>query len=839
MSFNRLLQPKTNPFGVIIYSPKEGNVILKQFSDKIISENELNKFSRGTYCNSFNNLLLSEGKYFWIINNTSFNVRKKKLPIEKNNHSMIFIPCTKGAGRTFIIGGSDKKTFFYDLKKNYFINWSETNEMHNKPTLITIDDYLYIMDSLKQQNFCFERTKLSDNEKRWEKIIPNFDKKIISNFPSGGLAAALDSNGSVVFLGGDNINLMNNSYVYDPENNKVSISLNGTNDSVNFCDKNFYKYNKKYSIALPKDMEEVKEIVMIDKDEQSLIKTHIDLPKNDNYKMNNNQSEYTFPKTKIRSNMIIAKHANMSKVNYRNFNPNIQIKEEPKEFGYYISSNSSEQVRIKASKNRIKMVQFNPKYVPYKIGQAIDIKKEIRKNSQISDNNINKGDKKPEIDNKNNLIENQNQEIKDDSNLVESQNQELKSQNQENEDNLNNNFNDNYEPENNNIYTNDNADVDGKEDVQNNSMENVEQPQQEEEEQNIEQSQDQEVEQQEFDHQEYQPDEENQQINANGEEEQQLENGEEHFEEHENQENGGEKLKNEKNILIEHGGEGEEHMEQEEQVEHFEDNMEQNEIDDQNQIESQEVVNDNFEQNNQFDNNENQNQQFVEDGENNMNYEEGQEHENIEQDGEQLENPNDKEGQGDEMGENENGNINFNENAGQNIDDQNQENVEVNVSNEHIENPDINNAEFNQEQNEQKKEGGNEEEENLKVPHELDFNNAQIQNQNEDDDHFTEPGLHVSGEEHEQQNNSHENANIENQENEEIHIQNDLNMEDNNNEEIHSQDNKNIEDNNNNNQANHNQDENAEDNNNQEIHIQEGEKNVFISGDDNQIVGRK
>ena len=41
-----------------------------------------------------------------------------------------------------------------------------------------------------------------------------------------------------------------------------------------------------------------------------------------------------------------------------------------------------------------------------------------------------------------------------------------------------------------------------------------------------------EVEQQEFCHQEYQPDEENQQINANGEEEKQIENGEEHFEKH-------------------------------------------------------------------------------------------------------------------------------------------------------------------------------------------------------------------------------------------------------------------------------------------------------------------
>jgi hypothetical protein len=258
---------------------------------------------------------------------------------------------------------------------------------------------------------------LSDNEKRWEKIIPNFDKKIISDFPSGGFASALDSNGSVVFLGGDNINLMNNkSYIYDPKINNVSISLNGTNDSVNFCDKNFYKFNKKYSIALPKDIEEVKEILMIDKDEQSLIKTHIDLSKNDNFDLDFSQREYAFPKTKIRSNMIIANRVSMSKANYRNINPNMQIKEEPKEFGYYISSNSSEQVRIKAQKDRIKMVQISPNHVPYKIGKVIETKNENGKESQrnsINNDNINR-QKEPEIDNKVNLVETQNQEIKED-----------------------------------------------------------------------------------------------------------------------------------------------------------------------------------------------------------------------------------------------------------------------------------------------------------------------------------------------------------------------------------------------------------------------------------------
>jgi len=228
MSFNRLLQPKLNPFGLIIYSPKESRVSLKLLSDKIISQNELYKYKgKGTYCNSFNDLFISEGKDFWIINNTYFNVKRKKLPIDKENHSLIFLPFSSG-GKIFVIGGNDKKTFYYDLKKNYFINWAETNELHNKPSLIKIDDYLYIFDTLQQNNICYERSNLGDGNKKWEKIIPNFDKKLISNFPSGNFATALDSNCGVVFLGGENIGLTNNTYAYDPKENKISLTVNGT-----------------------------------------------------------------------------------------------------------------------------------------------------------------------------------------------------------------------------------------------------------------------------------------------------------------------------------------------------------------------------------------------------------------------------------------------------------------------------------------------------------------------------------------------------------------------------------------------------------------------------------
>ena len=82
---------------------------------------------------------------------------------------MIFIFNEENEGKIFLIGGNDKKTFFYDLKKNYFINWAEINELHIKPSLIQIGDYLYIFDTKNQNKFSFERTKLIDNQKNGKK----------------------------------------------------------------------------------------------------------------------------------------------------------------------------------------------------------------------------------------------------------------------------------------------------------------------------------------------------------------------------------------------------------------------------------------------------------------------------------------------------------------------------------------------------------------------------------------------------------------------------------------------------------------------------------------------
>ena len=385
MSFNRLLQPKINPFGVFIYSPKEGTFDLKTYSDKIITDAELNKYKEeGTYCNSFKDLYISEGKEFWIINNTSFSIKKKKTPIEKKNHSMIFLSSLSDSSKVFLVGGNDKKVFYFDLKKNYFMNWAQTNELHIKPALIKIDDYLYILDGVKQSTICFERTKLSGNSKSWEKICPSIEQNLILNFPKKNFATAADLNGKIVFLGGDTVTLENNnSYIYDVKNNKIDLSSKGTNDNMNFTDKNFYKINNKYSIALPDRLNEAKEIALMDKEEQSLIKLNIELPGNDddnfiyfkysentykpkksniinNINTQNPYSQYSYPQRKKRN---IEDYTNVQK-NYGK--ATVIIKEEPKEFGYYLSSNSSEEAKSKARRDGIEIVGITEKYDPMK-----------------------------------------------------------------------------------------------------------------------------------------------------------------------------------------------------------------------------------------------------------------------------------------------------------------------------------------------------------------------------------------------------------------------------------------------------------------------------------------
>ena len=311
-SYQKIMKPKFNPFGLYIYTPKEGIIYTHIYPGKTITLFELNKINEGSaFCNSYNDLYISgsnesNNKNFWIINNNNYEIKKKNMPTNKKNHSMIFLNFNKNDEWIFIVGGNDKKTFYYDLNKNYFINWGDTNEIYTKPAIIQLGEYLYIFDSINYRKNFIERTKIINPDRKWEKLNINIDKRKINYFPSK-FGLSYDSDGKILLLGGEN-NKINNTLVYEPSNNNFILSQNGTNDDVDLDDKTFYKINNKYSVSLPHNLNEVKEICAVDKDDQSLIKINIECPKDNN-------------KTKVMSNLSL-----YEKPSFINDKSNITIK---------------------------------------------------------------------------------------------------------------------------------------------------------------------------------------------------------------------------------------------------------------------------------------------------------------------------------------------------------------------------------------------------------------------------------------------------------------------------------------------------------------------------------
>ena len=489
------------------------------------------------------------------------------MPIQKTGHSLSFIP--NEDGKIFIVGGNDKKSFYYDLKKNYFLNWAETNFIHINPALINIGEYLYIIDTNKNNNnkIIFEMTKLNAKKKTWEIIEPKYDENIINNFINEFYGVSLDSKGNIIFIGGNNINMENNTtYVYNIDENRIHLSNQGTNDNMIFKERTFYFYDNNYNVALPENLDEIKEIAFVDKNEQSLIKTNIDLiEKNIKYNFNNINTNNKNEQIKQKSRIIR--------------NENI-----PKEYGYYMSSYSSAQAKLNAKKNKIDVIETNKTNkivinIPINNKQKLDEQNEIKiqkesKEIKIEENYV---DQKIEEQEQNNIEiiqdENMNMNMNMNNNI---QYEEINTDNKPNEENINqkyekeiiDNINNekNIEQEeindNNNIEIENNLDIEHKE-------ENYE-----EQENKIEGEEKHEEIEEHFEQEEKEHEQENEYENEYENMNEQNEN--EHYEEHEEQQqqiiNEQEDLQENEQIKIgeENNNEQEQEQEQEQNYEYEE-----------------------------------------------------------------------------------------------------------------------------------------------------------------------------------------------------------------------------------------------------------------------------
>ena len=318
-----ILQPKLNPFGIYIFKPKKSIISLEKYPKNIEIQYELDKFNENSaYCNSPKQLFISGGIYnqkeitnFWIINNDISSIKNTSIKYPKSNHSMIYIQY-KNSEFIFFAGGQDLKSFYYDINEDRFTNWGNMNFFHFRPALIHIENYLYCFDTSFKNEITFERTDLDDDRHKWEKIIPNYENGKISNFTNSGFGVTMVGGGRIIFCGGDNVNLY--TYLYDIKKNIIYVNDKSEDILFSLSDKNFYKINRNYSVALPSSLDELKEVLVVDKSKGTLKEINLngnEDSKNNKFNYNNIDIDNSSQNTLYGNVDIVLKTEDISDVN--------------------------------------------------------------------------------------------------------------------------------------------------------------------------------------------------------------------------------------------------------------------------------------------------------------------------------------------------------------------------------------------------------------------------------------------------------------------------------------------------------------------------------------------
>ena len=103
------------------------------------------------------------------------------MPSPKSKHSMFNI----NNKYILIIGGNDSKTYLYNISKNEFIFWENTNFIHLNPSIILYNNFVYCF-SEQNQKIIAEKKLFSLDKNNWENIDislinPEEDNHIINN----------------------------------------------------------------------------------------------------------------------------------------------------------------------------------------------------------------------------------------------------------------------------------------------------------------------------------------------------------------------------------------------------------------------------------------------------------------------------------------------------------------------------------------------------------------------------------------------------------------------------------------------------------------------------------
>ena len=262
--YEKLLKPVIDPFKLIILNIKEGILQQADFPKEKIEEFGFDTLNNNfACCNSTDALYISCGKNFWIIAHNNFQIEKKEMPFFKEKHSMTYIL----SNNTIFIAGGSEESFYYDINSKEFITWGKMNGVKDQPGLIQYGDYLYSFNSFNTKAIYFERTKLTNPAKKWEKIIPQSGDQESGFFYNQLYGVSKCSGGNIIFAGGVNNQLR--TFIYNIKLNVLFINYN-KDESIILNERTFYKIDHNFNIAIPKNIEKDHIISILNKNSKTL-----------------------------------------------------------------------------------------------------------------------------------------------------------------------------------------------------------------------------------------------------------------------------------------------------------------------------------------------------------------------------------------------------------------------------------------------------------------------------------------------------------------------------------------------------------------------------------------
>ena len=276
-------KPFNDPFEVFVFTKLDKSLKIQTYDPSIVNNLKLCNYSPSSaYCNGNNHLFISGGETkdgelidnFWEIDLTSQNIAEPVQIPPKKDHSMIFIP----DNYVFVVGGDDKKTFYFNTENGEICEWADLNNIRREPALERISNNLYCFDNINKGNndvFTVEKTDLTSNKPLWHLLAPKM------NFSSNGLqrvnqkffGVSKDEEDNIIFLGG---NMDNSSQSNELSNYKYNISSNAIEMSkvpyrkYNFKEKTFLTYNKNVNFILPDFNKQHPEVVFYVKNKNKL-----------------------------------------------------------------------------------------------------------------------------------------------------------------------------------------------------------------------------------------------------------------------------------------------------------------------------------------------------------------------------------------------------------------------------------------------------------------------------------------------------------------------------------------------------------------------------------------